>query len=469
MILAQRQQQILSQKLVMNQQMIDAVSFLNLSQEELEEEIVKEVRRNPALIFKSSAHISAASVEAGDKFQSFLENIQDDSYKTLQAHLLEQANEIISDGYILDAAETIIQNLDENGFNFVSIEELFSDLISQNKITFTEIKKALHIVRRLEPIGCACSGFKQSLAVQAGIICESPKTGKILDIYKEVYDVTVKILKEHYEVLSSISDIKTFIKKLAHKNITVSFSLAEEIIELFKSLNPYPGKIYSSPKEEKNFIIPIAEIKRSGDDFKVIMNNEGVPSVEISSEYLALKNGKDGQGKQVFAKADIKKAKEFLSRASMFMDILEYRNRTILKILTSIVHIQHNFFAGRTDKNKGGKMKQGYLKPLKQAEIAEITEFSISTVSRAVRGKYIRCEWGIFEIKDLFSNEVSSGLSKDYVISQIEEIIIIEQEKTKNISDSKIASLLKEQGIEISTRTVNKYRHELGIDASYYR
>lgn len=469
MILAQRQQQILSQKLIMNQQMINAASLLHLSQEELEEEIVKEVRRNPALIFKNSTHVSAAATEAGDKFQSFLENIQDDSYKTLQAHLLEQANEAISDAYILDAAEVIIQNLDENGFNYVSIEELFSDLIAQNKITFTEIKKALHIVRRFEPIGCACSGFKQSLAVQAAVICESPKTGRILDIYKEVYDITIKILKEHYEVLSSISNIKIFIKKLAQNNITVSFSLAEEIIELFKSLNPYPGRMYSSLGEEKNFIIPIAEVKRTGDDFTVTINDTGMPSVEISSEYLALKNRKDGQGNQFSSKEDIKKAKEFLNRASMFMDILEYRNRTILKILTSIVNIQHNFFAGRHDKNNGGKMKQGYLKPLKQGEIAEITGLSISTVSRAAGGKYIRCEWGIFEIKDLFSNEVSSGLSKDYVISQIEEILIMGQEKTKHISDSKIASLLKEQGIEISTRTVNKYRNELGIAASYYR
>lgn len=462
MILAQKQQQVLSQKMVMNQQMLNAVSLLNLSQEELEEEIIKETRRNPALIFKTSQHTSSGDLEESDKFQSFLENIQDNSYKTLQTYLLEQAKESISDEYILEAAEMIIQNLDVNGFNYVPIEELFSDMIRLNKITYAEIKKALHIVRRLEPIGCACSGFKQSLAVQASIVCESPKTGAILDIYKEAYELTVKIIKEHYEVLSSVQDSGVFIQKLARKNIHLSLSQAQDIFEICNTLTPYPGKAYYSlhNSEENNFIIPVAEIKKEDNEFKVILNDNTTAAVEISPEYLQLKNNPAS-----YSKEEIRKAKDFINRAAMFMDVLEYRNRTVLKVLTAIVSIQHNFFAGREDKY-GGRKKQGYLKPLRQAEIADITNLSISTVSRAVKEKYIRCEWGLFEIKDLFSNEVSAGISKDYVISQIEELLKIECGNTKRMSDSQIARFLKEQGIKISTRTVNKYRNELQIPSS---
>lgn len=184
MLLKQRQQQILSQKMVMNQQMLNAVAMLNLSSEELQEEVIKEVKRNPALVFKTSSRVSAASAEEGDKHQSFLESIEDDSRKTLQAHLIEQAGESIADEYVLDAAMLIIQNLDQNGFYWVPLEELFAGLLAEKKINHAEIKKALNIVRRFEPIGCACSGFKESLIVQAGILSSRPKRMKSLIFIK---------------------------------------------------------------------------------------------------------------------------------------------------------------------------------------------------------------------------------------------------------------------------------------------
>lgn len=467
MILAQRQQQALSQKMVMSQQMINAVNLLNLSSEELQEEIVKEVKKNPALVFKSSSYVSAAALEKGDEFQNFLENIQDDSYQTLQAHLLKQARESISDEYVLNAAEIIIQNLDTNGFNYVPIEELFLEAEQQNNITKSEIKKALHSVRRFDPIGCACSGFKQSLIVQAGIICESPKTGLILDIYKNSYELIVKIIKEYYEVLSAVSDEELFIQKLTKKNIFISHEQAEETIDLLKSLTPYPGRSYSGSAEEKRFITPIAEIKRDGNEFKVVINDEEIPALEISPEYKNL-NFRKTKNSSFSSQEEKEQVKEFLNRASMLMNIIEYRNRTILKILTAIVNVQYNFFAGIRNKKDKNKMQKGYLKPLRQADIAEMTGFNVSTISRAANGKYIRCEWGLFEIKDLFSNEVPGGFSKDYVLAQIEDILNLNDEQ-KTLSDSKIGKLLKEQGIEISTRTVNKYRKELGIASSYYR
>ena len=139
MLLKQRQQQILSQKMVMNQQMLNAVALLNLSSEELQEEVIKEVKRNPALIFKTSSRVSAASAEEGDKHQSFLESIEDDSRKTLQAHLIEQAGESIADEYVLDAAKLIIQNLDQNGFYWVPLEELFADLLAEKKINHANL------------------------------------------------------------------------------------------------------------------------------------------------------------------------------------------------------------------------------------------------------------------------------------------------------------------------------------------
>ncbi|MGI5083440.1 RNA polymerase factor sigma-54 [Treponema putidum] len=462
MILKQRQQQILSQKMVMNQQMLNAVALLNLSTEELQEEVIKEVKRNPALIFKTSSRVSAASTEEGDKHQSFLESIEDDSRKTLQAHLIEQAGESITDEYVLDAAMLIIQNLDRNGFYWVPLEELFADMLSEKKIKHTEIKKALNIVRRLEPIGCACTGIKESLIVQAGILCESPKTHEILDIYKNIHSLCVKIIKEHYEVLVFVSDLKLFIKKLAQKKIVIDMETAEELAELINSLNPKPGLAYSREAVDEKFIVPVAEIKREGNEFKIIINDEEVPALEISPEYERIKNSGSREEK--------KEASDFLNKASLFMSVLAYRNQTILKVLTAIVHFQEPFFLGRPCKPsvevESEKMQAGYLKPLKQIDIAEIVGLSPSTVSRVSNQKYIRCEWGIFEIKDLFSPEVSGGLSKDYVEKAIREIIESDTEKKP---DARISQILKERGIDIAVRTVNKYRKEIGLPSSYNR
>lgn len=467
MVLGQKQSQILSQKMIMNRQMINAVKLLNLSSEELQEEIVKEVKKNPALIFKTSAFVGAAAAEAGNKHQEFLENIQDESYKTLQTDLLEQARETIQNEYVLEAAVRIIQNLDKNGFNWVPVEELFngggidstvSADTKEKKITNLEIKKALNAVRRLEPIGCACSGFKQTLIVQARIFCESSKTGKILDIYKNAYKLTVDIIKNHYEILSAISDINLFMQKLARKKISATQEEAEEVIELIKSLNPYPGQKYSEAQGGNKFIVPVAEIKRDGNEFKIMINDEEIPSLEISPEYERKKNTAN--------KKEAKEIAELLHKAELFMEVLAYRNRTILKIITVILKVQKDFFIGRAVKNDTVKKVHGYLKPLKQADVAAAAGLHPSTVSRICNEKYIRCEWGLFEIKDLFSGRVSGGFSKDYVLSVINDII---ESETQKIPDIKISQVLKERGITIAPRTVNKYRKELCLPSSYYR
>jgi len=119
------------------------------------------------------------------------------------------------------------------------------------------------------------------------------------------------------------------------------------------------------------------------------------------------------------SKEEKKEASEFLNKAALFMNVLAYRNQTILKVLTALVNFQEAFFLGRPCKppseGESEKMQAGYLRPLKQIDIAEIVGLSPSTVSRVSNQKYIRCEWGLFEIKDLFSPEVNGGLSKDFV------------------------------------------------------
>ncbi len=462
MILEQRQQQSLSQNMMMNQQMLNAVAFLNLSSEELQEEVAKEVKRNPALIFKSSSGTSAAGAEASDKNQSFLESIEDTSYQSLQETLLKQARESIADDFVLDAAILIIQNLDRNGFNCVPLKELFSDLIEEKKFTKFEIKTALKTVQHLEPIGCACDNLRHSLIVQAGILFESPETGAIMDVYKPVYDLATRIIRESYESLAKLSDPEELLQSLAGNNIEVdeenSQELIEELINLIDSLNPYPGRLVSDSSYKKELITPIAEVIRDGDKFKVVLNDTEVPAIEISPEYK--------HPNKALSKEEKKKTAEMVNKAKMLISALSFRNQTALKVLTAIVNIQQNFFAGRVCRNDNEKKCPGYLKPLRQSDLAEILELSTSTVSRLANQKYIRCEWGVFEIKKLFSIEVNNGLSRDFVMGQIKEAI---KSNTKKLSDAKISELLKMQGIEISTRTVNKYRKELHIPSSYYR
>ena len=489
----------------MSQSQIQSLDILAMPTVELRERIAEELAENPALeivrgsqqvsvlptghtkqterqepYYRSDRTSSAFSVEASDAFQTFLENIPAPQQQRLQKHLLEQLFVHKLDPLTSSFAERIIGNLTDDGFHVVPLNELFKTELAQKddekSLSFTrhKISQALAVVRRLEPIGCATRDFKQSLLVQAKILFH----GKIA--IDPVYAYTIDILAHHFVYLEKARPYS--LVRAINENATIPYKLtqenAEDILSLIASLNPFPGRAFAADVTLDEYIIPTAFIERNDQEFTVRINNLEVPLLTIAPEFQDLISyAKDATSKTYI--------KEQMQKAKVFIGSLNQREKTIIAVLGKIVSAQEAFFL------TGDKRR---LIPLTQQQIAKELDIHESTVSRAVAGKYVQCQWGTFEIQYFFTNAIamqpqsgtplqpaaspqadvsaSSGTSatREGVKDCIKELLAEHIAKGVKLSDQKISDLLQEKyGISVARRTVAKYRKELDIGSSYNR
>jgi RNA polymerase sigma-54 factor len=313
----------------------------------------------------------------------------------------------------------------------------------------------------LEPAGCATSGYHESLVVQARQLANGPLSADPLLSH------TVDILENHFELLEK-GRPDALVKALAKKNeagFTLDLDEAEGVFEIIRSLDPFPGRVFDN--EPESWVVPDVIVKKTEDDYSVVINEEEIPVVGIAPFFLEL-DGKDSGGA-----GDSKGARDFahesVKEAQWFIHTLSRRNLTILKLARALVVFQRDFFTHGPSR----------IAPLRMKDIAEEIGMHEATVSRAANGKYLQCEWGIFELKYFFSNQVGSSpsgaspseatgnrFSKQGVKETIREII---EGSKETLSDQKITEQLALRGINIARRTVAKYRGELTIGSSFDR
>ena len=499
----QQMEQTLGQKLEqrMSQSQIQSLDILAMPAAELRERIAEELTENPALelvrgiqqtslppigqtksierkepYYPNDRTSSAFSVETSDAFQTFLENIPAPQHQSLQSHLLEQLFVLKLEPLTASFAERIIENLTNDGFHFVPLNELFKTELSQKKhekersFMQHKISHALSVVRRLDPIGCATQDFKQSLLVQAKILFHN-KMGT-----DPVYAYTIDILAHHFAYLEKARPYS--LVRAVNEDPTISYKLtqenAEDILALIASLNPFPGRALTADVTPDEYIIPTAFIERSDQEFTVRINNLEVPLLTVSPEFQNLISRTKDTAAKTYIKEQMQKAKAFIGS-------LNQREKTIVEVLRKIVSAQEAFFL------TGDRRR---LVPLTQQQIARELDIHESTVSRTVAGKYVQCQWGTFEMQYFFTNSVavkpspqpqsssqldvsvSSGISatREGVKDCIKELLAEHTAKASKLSDQKISDLLQAKyGISIARRTVAKYRKELDIGSSYNR
>lgn len=499
----QQMGQTLGQRLEqrMSQSQIQSLDVLAMPAVELRERIAEELAENPALelvrgtqqtslpptsqtkqiewkepYYHNDRIPSAFSAEASDAFQIFLENIPAPQRQSLQSHLLEQLFVLKLDPFTASFAERIIENLTNDGFHIIPLNELFKAELSkkenEKEYSFTrhKISHALSVVRQLDPIGCATRDFKQSLLVQAKILFRN-KTET-----DPVYAYTIDILANHFAYLEKARPYT--LVRAVNENADIPYKLtqenAEDILSLIASLHPFPGRALAMDVTPDEYIIPTAFIERNDQEFTIRINNLEVPLLTIAPEFQDL----IGHTKDAAAKTYIK---EQMQKAKVFIGSLNQREKTIIDVLRKIVSAQEAFFL------TGDKRR---LVPLTQQQIARELDIHESTVSRTVAGKYVQCQWGTFEIQYFFTNSVtvkpqsqpSDSSQSDVFVSSdtpatregvkdcIKELLTEHSAKGIKLSDQKISDLLQEKyGISIARRTVAKYRKELDIGSSYNR
>ncbi len=383
----------------------------------------------------------------------FIENISSEN-KSLQSTLLAQLNLIKLDAKVANIAGFIIQNLNDKGFNIVSIGELATSQI-QNA-TKEEIRKALKIVRNLEPKGCAFDNINKSLLFQLYLSYNKLKK-PVQKKTKRLFRLAIHVLHLAFpfEERGGEKHIK---EKLKSVNISIKLNEVLEVIDLIKTLTPYPGYLCEKNDQKNEYITADVYVEYADGEVKIRSNNDVLPVIKISKTMEKL--AKDNK----FAFDSVNQARELIYA-------IEERNSTLLKVVQLITVFQRNFFCYGIS----------YLSPLRQKDVAEELNVSASTISRIASNKYLYCNWGLFKISYFFTQKfisgnrtkplptetayVGNGVSRQACKEMIKNII----SETPNISDREIGENLNRRGVTVSRRTIAKYRKELGIKGLYER
>ncbi|MDU2489847.1 MAG: RNA polymerase factor sigma-54 [Clostridium celatum] len=439
------------QKLILTQTMQQSINILQMSAYELREYIKKEFEENPILEAEFNLIESRENIE-NTQSAKYLNDRYDESYnykynnedevsvfnfisdkKSLKDYLYEQLGEVKSDIKIKKIVSYMIESLDSRGYLENTLEEICNDLGVNKEVG----KDALKILQSLEPCGIGARNIKECLLIQL-------KNKGILDeIIKEI------ILK----YLEYIADCKY---NYIAKELKITPKEVQAYGDIIKTLEPKPARGYYTGEEIK-FIIPDAYIVKIRDEYSVIMNKDIIPNITINNLYKQeILNGKN--------KREVEYVKEKVNDAINLINNVEQRNTTILKLLECIVKKQKEYF----------ESGQEYLKPMTLRELADEMRLHESTVSRAIKDKYILTSRGTVKIKELFSNGIVScgingeDVSTNTIKNKIKKLVNLEN-KSKPLSDQAICDLLNKEDIVISRRTVAKYREELGIKSSSKR
>lgn len=470
--------QQLSQQQKLSYQMIQSINLLSIPTIELSEKIYEEVEKNPALEIVRDVSIENPTIKLNpskkdydtvshssdsDVFQSFLESSPSRN-ETLQENLLMQLRVSSLSEDEKSIAKRIIQSLDDKGYFLIPLEEMFSDFYQpvENSVeNFTEksvYQKALDVLPKIQkfyPIGVICKNLQESLEIQAK---EKIEKADDIKLEKEINLLVLDILHNHFELLEK-PRANLIHKKLNDLGVVCSLNQIELAIEFIRSLDPYPARNFST--EKSIYIRPDVFVSRLSEQellqetdeetkkypFKVELVKTNLPTVKISNDFLDYQENNP----------QIKKA---VNDAKNFLNAVEQRNSTLLKVSVEIVKYQKDFF------EKGSL----YLKPLRLKDIANKIGVHETTVSRISNGKYLQCEWGLFELKYFFSNSVNENNDSQSKESIKQELLqILKSSGEKKLSDQKLSEKLAEKGINIARRTVAKYRKELNFDSSYDR
>ena len=350
----------------------------------------------------------------------------------LYDHLLWQLRMVAADDHTVEIGEAIVQNLDEDGLLRVGLDEI----AAMGPWAIEDVEKVLLLVQTFDPPGVAARSLTECLRIQL----------RLLGLEGSPADVMVR---DHMKQLQShqYQDISR------HMGLT-----ADEVahhLEIIRALSPRPGNRYSPNKSA--YILPDVFVVKEGEEYKIVLNDDGLPKLRISPTYRRMLDHKDPGSEETRAYV-----KDKLRSALWLLKSVDQRQRTIYKVADSIVRHQRAFLDhGIT-----------HLRPLVLRDVASDIGMHESTVSRVVANKYMHTPRGVYEMRFFFHSGITSSLGEAVSSVTIKDRIrkmIDEEDASRPLSDSKIAEVLEAEGLPLARRTVAKYREELRIPPSNLR
>ena len=474
----------LDTRLVITPQLQQAIKLLALSRMELVEEIQRELEENPALeeeirndaqlsereaqingeapdakelaepdrqkevtgdnevakeidwqqyldAYNSSAPVGPSRQPAGEDLPTIEQTLSAED--TLQDHLewqLHMAQLVPKD---IEIGLEIIGALDDHGY--LSGERPVEDIAIRLDVSVSHVERVLSLLQNFDPVGVATRSLEECLLVQLAARGNKNRLAERL-----VHRYLPELQKRSYAAIAKAEEVE--------------LSEVGEALEVLRDLaDPRPARNFGG--QNSIYITPDIYVNKVGDEFVIVQNEDGLPMLRVSKFYRsALNKGMNGDARSY--------VQEKLKNAQWLIKSIHQRQRTIYRVMESILKFQKDFFEKGID----------HLKPLILKDVAEDIDMHESTISRVTTNKYVHTPQGIFELKYFFNAGISRNngeeLASEAVKMKIKKLIADENPK-KPYSDQKLVELLKEEGIAIARRTVAKYREQLGVLSSSKR
>ena len=407
-----------------------------------------------AIAADSEAPVDTPSADPFDEidFGSFFDEYLDPGYKspasesiekpsfetflsqpfTLPDHLRSQLSVMVLPEGVRDAAESIIGNLDEDGYITATVDEI----TAAGEHKKEDVEAALKAVQSLDPAGVGARDLRECLLLQ--LESRDAKDG-----------VAWRIVSEQLRLLET-RQFRELARVLHRPPEHIDIA-----VKLIRRLNPRPGMRFSSSGARA--VEPDVYFIKDGDDFIIQMNDEEVPQLRLNSQYRKMLDRENGATKEV---RDY--VRERYTSAIQLMKNIEQRKQTIQKVCLAIKRRQFEFLQFGID----------LLKPMMIKEVAEEVGVHPSTVSRAVANKYAHTPHGVFELRYFFSEAVqgpSGGETPLLLLKRKVKKMIDEEDPRHPLTDEQITSRLQAEGIDVTRRTVAKYREDMKIPSTHQR
>ncbi|EKG8084370.1 RNA polymerase factor sigma-54 [Escherichia coli] len=465
----------LSQQLAMTPQLQQAIRLLQLSTLELQQELQQALESNPLLeqidtheeidtreTQDSETLDTADALEqkempeelpldaswdtiytagtpsgtSGDYIDDELPVYQGETTQTLQDYLMWQVELTPFSDTDRAIATSIVDAVDDTGYLTVPLEDILESM-GDEEIDIDEVEAVLKRIQRFDPVGVAAKDLHDCLLIQ---LSQFDKTTPWLEEAR-------LIISDHLDLLAN-HDFRTLMRVTRLKE-----DVLKEAVNLIQSLDPRPGQ--SIQTGEPEYVIPDVLVRKHNGHWTVELNSDSIPRLQINQHYASMCNNARNDGDNQFIRSNLQDAKWLIKS-------LESRNDTLLRVSRCIVEQQQAFF----------EQGEEYMKPMVLADIAQAVEMHESTISRVTTQKYLHSPRGIFELKYFFSSHVNTeggGEASSTAIRALVKKLIAAENPAKPLSDSKLTSLLSEQGIMVARRTVAKYRESLSIPPSNQR
>lgn len=453
--------QIQQQKQTLSRSMVQSAQILQLDIQELYEYVQQEALENPMIdlddmesrirsagsgedaqdaLFQKLEWLSRVDEQNRNYYSELQEEVQEGPTWNAPVEEVSFAEHIMSQLLIhakrpedRRCLEFLVYNLDARGY----LEEDPADLQKALGIDEAAMDRYLTLLQSAEPAGVGARSLEECLVIQ---IRRKAAAG----LYTDAESRILAQLAEHH-----LSDLgKRHFSRVAAE-LGISADEVSRYYELLKALNPIPGNSFSS-RSQPRYIHPDAAVVQLPDRLEVVINEQDLPRISVNQSYLAMM--------QQEPSAEVK---EYLvgkfKQAQWVQHCIEERTATLRQVVNAIVRAQSDFFTS----------PHGERVPLAMKDIAASLGIHESTVSRAVKNKYLQCARGVYPMSHFFPQQIASDQAGNAMTpeqAKAKILALIQSEnKRKPLSDQKLANLLQEKGVQLSRRTVAKYRAELGV------